>query len=68
MCIDCGQVEVNIPTSDRSPDFCSALSFLPARFRPEIGGLFLFTDVDLDSWHALLQPGGPFLSPSLAVC
>lgn len=49
MCIDCGQVEVNIPTSDRSPDFCSALSFLPARFRPEIGGLFLFTDVDLDS-------------------
>lgn len=28
MCIDCGQVEVNIPTSDRSPDFCSALSFL----------------------------------------
>lgn len=67
MCIDCGQVEVNIPTSDRSPDFCSALSFLPARFRPEIGGLFLFTDVDLDSWHALLQPGGPF-SLRLSLC
>lgn len=49
MCIDCGEVEVNIPTSDRSPVFCSALSCLPARFRQEIGGLFLFTDVDLDS-------------------
>lgn len=61
-CVLTAQVEVNIPTIDRSPGFCSALSFLPTRFHREIGGLFLFTDVDLDSWHALLQPGGPFLS------
>lgn len=40
MCIDCGQVEVNIPTSDRSPVFCSALSCLPARFRQRQGVYF----------------------------
>lgn len=55
MCIDCGQEEVNIPTIDRCPDFCSALSVLPARFLREIGGLFLFTELTCftPAWRSL---------------
>lgn len=47
MCIDCGQEEVNIPTIDRCPDFCSALSVLPARFLLEIGGFIFVYRVDM---------------------